>query len=243
MNKSVWKSSAEIQHALAGAQKVAIFSCGWCANLSETGGIRGMHYLADMLRGWGKEVVVQRCFILCCSQEGMAQALRVYRKKIEKSDALVVLSCSAGLKTAFLCKPPARVVAVTDTVGSIPVTWEDDPVASSACISCGSCVITYTGGICPMSKCPAGAKYGPCSDYYDGRVECAQDPLRSCIWAEIARRGDLEALRKLAAIHKTEGENRLHSPPHGATAPWLRGVAGRVLAGVRGLPRIVPFLK
>ena len=243
MNKTVWKSSAEIRHNLAGAQMVSIFSCGWCANLSETGGLKGMHYLADMLRGWGKEVVLQRCFILCCSQEGMAQALHSYKKKIEKSDALVIISCSAGIKAAFLCNPPVRVVSVTDTVGSIPATWEDDPVASSACLSCGQCVITHTGGICPLSKCPAQEKYGPCPDYFDGRVACAQDPLRACIWAEIARRGDLEALRELAAIHETDGDNRLQSPAHRATAPWLRGIAGKILAGVRGLPRVVPFLK
>lgn len=243
MNRSVWKSSAEIQHALADAQRVALFSCGWCANLSDAGGIRGMHYMADMLRGWGKEVVLQRCFILCCTQESMAQAFRVYKKRLEKCDALVVISCSSGVKAAFLCNPPLRVVAVTDTVGSVPVTWEEDPVASSVCTSCGQCVITYTGGICPVSKCPAQAKYRPCPEYYEGRVACAQDPLRACIWAEIIRRGDLDALRELASIHETDGENRLLSPPHKPTPPWLRGIAGRIVAGVRGLPHIVPFLR
>lgn len=242
MNKTIWKPSAEIRHALAGAEKVAIFSCGWCANLSETGGFTGMDYLAGLLRDWGKEVVMKRCFILCCSQEGMAQALRVYGKKLEESDALVVISCSAGLKSAFLCRPPVRVVAVTDTVGSIPATWEDDPVASSACVSCGSCVITFTGGICPLNKCPLQQKYGPCPDYYDGRTECAQDPLRGCIWTEIERRGDLAALQELAAIHASGGE-RMSSPPHKATVPWLRRVAGRIVAGTRGLQRVVPFLK
>ncbi|RJP30052.1 MAG: hypothetical protein C4536_10800 [Actinobacteria bacterium] len=243
MNKTIWKSSAEIQHALKGARKVAVFSCGWCANLSEAGGLKGMDYLAGLLRGWGKEVVMQRCFILCCSHEGMAQAMRIYKDRLEESDALVILSCSAGLKSAFLCRPPVRIVAATDMVGSVPVTWVDDPVASSACISCGNCVIAFTGGICPLGRCPAREKYGPCPDFYTGRMECAQDPQRACIWSEIERRGDLAALRELAALHAEHGEDRLSSPSHKATASWMRKTAGRIVAGVRGLPRMVPFLK
>lgn len=242
MNKSGWKSAEEVKFSLRDARKVSILACGVCANLSETGGVRGLKFLKGLLEDWGKEVLLAKCITACCAEEIMRQAVRINRKAISASDALVVISCAAGVKSAFLCCPDTRVVAAADSVGSVPVSRQDDPVARSICTNCSHCVISFTGGICPLSECPSGKKYEPCAKYPDNGNACAVDPTRDCIWKEIESRGDLDALKELGRIHAAVGEERLSSPPNMVSPRPLKRFSGWVVARIRWFERLVPFI-
>ncbi len=268
MLKTVWKSPEEIKYSLRDAKRIAIFSCGFCASLSETGGLKGMKFLRGVLEEWGKEVVVAKCINVCCSETIMTRALRVYRKPISKCDALIVLSCGAGVKSAFLCNPGIPVIAALDSVGSRVISRQDDPVARSICTACGRCVITYTGGICPMSECPTKRRYEPCNesplnsmlcgldplrniadqldDVYarERGMLCALDPERECVWVEIAKRGDLNALKELGRIHKAEDQERLSGPIDVPSPALMREVSGWVMVHTSSLlARFVPWIK
>jgi len=64
---SVWKSENEIQRSLANAQRVAVLSCNVCANLNGTGGKRGLRQMKQLLKKWGKDIVVARTVnVGCC---------------------------------------------------------------------------------------------------------------------------------------------------------------------------------
>jgi hypothetical protein len=242
MNKSSWKSAEELRFSLKDAQKVSIFTCGVCANLSGTGGSKGLRFIEGILRDWGKEVLLSKCITACCAQEIMRQAVRIYRKPISESDALVVVSCAAGVKSACLCCPDTRVVAAADSVGSVPVSQQDDPVARSQCTNCGHCVISFTGGICPLSECPAGRKYEPCSKFPATGSACAVDPSRDCVWKEIEKRGDLDALKELALIHTANGDERMSSPPIMVSPMPLKRFSGWVVAKAGWFEKLVPFV-
>jgi hypothetical protein len=242
MNKSGWKSAEEIRYSLGDAKKVSVFACTVCANLSYTGGVRGLKFLKGLLNQWGIETVVTSCITVCCAEEIMKQAVKMYSDSISSSDALVVISCAAGVKSAFLCRPDIPVVAVTDSVGSVPVSRQDDPVAHSNCTSCGHCVITFTGGICPLSECASQKKYEPCSRYSEAGVACAVDPSRDCVWKEIERRGDLSALKDLSRIHEDRGEERLSLPERKASPAFLRSISGWMVARAPWFGRFVPFI-
>lgn len=210
--------------------------------LSDTGGAAGIKRVRPLLESLGIEVAAAATVPACCSEEVMRQAVRIYGDPLSRSDALLLASCAAGVKSAFLCDPGVPVIALTDTLGSVPVSRRDDPVAQSVCTACGHCVITYTGGICPVTACPAGRKYSPCRQYAENGGACATDPGRACAWLEIEKRGDLAALRELGSIHERAGEERLETCPRKARPPLIRTLAGRLVARCGWFQRLVSLV-
>jgi len=189
-------------------------------------------------------VICKECIIACCPLEIMKQAVGEKRKVLQQSDALVLISCAAGVKSAFLARPGIPIVPVVDSVGSVAVaSYEDDPVSRSHCTNCGHCVPVFTGGICPVNQCPAGTKYGPCSRFEEAEGgRCALDPSRECIWREVERRGDLSKLKQLKDLHNKKGLERLPFPPRRNTPKPVRKVAGWLTAHAGWFSRFIPLI-
>lgn len=221
---------------------MTIFTCGVCAVLSDTGGHVGIKRIKPVLKSMGVAVIAAKTVPACCSEEIMRQAVRINGETISRSDALLVASCAAGVKSAFLCEPGVPVVAATDTLGSAPISRKDNPVALSVCNSCGHCVITHTGGICPVTACPSGRKYEPCQLTGENGNRCVIDPDRACVWLEIEKRGDLSALKELQLLHERVGEERLEPRSRKAKPVTIRRVAGWVSARSGWFHRLVSFV-
>jgi len=202
MIQTVWKPKEELESSLRNAEKVSFLTCNGCAALCGTGGAVGMMILRDLLEKCGKQVVFADTVAACCVEPLVGKALAANQEYVSMSDALVMGSCPSGVKAAFLCDPGIAVVAALDSVGCTVFSKQDDIVGRSICNGCGQCVITYTGGICPLSECPAKRKYEPCRKAPKEGSQCAVDPNRDCVWKEIAKRGDLAALKHLRQMHK-----------------------------------------
>ena len=246
MLKMRWKTLEEIKYSLSEANKIAIISCDFCANLCDTGGRRGIRYFSDILEGWGKEVVLGKSIIPCCSEAVMSLAFRFYGKSLSSADMLVVLSCPTGLKAASLCEPILPLYCPLEVDGGVMITCrEDSTLASSICSACGHCVISHTGGICPLSGCPSGQLYGPCDNYPLRGTKCSVDPELHCIWKEIERKGDMAALRVLKELHDNQDNARLPGPDSPATPPVLKKLAGWTIARISaaGALRAFRYLK
>jgi len=211
MIKTRWKSRAELEHALRNTKRVAIFSCGTCANIIDTGGLVGIDVMKKLLKDLGKEVVLTEVVFACCAEELMRPTFNIHHKALARCDAMVILSCAGGIKAANICSPGVPVIAALDTLGSAPVSFQDSPVTRSICTTCGHCVLSFTGGICPISECPTKRKYGPCDKAPKEGTVCGVVPEKDCVWIEIAKRGDLKALEELARIHKKD-EKILYAP-------------------------------
>jgi len=197
--------------------------------------------MKDLAREFGKEIVFSRTIIACCPDEIMKRSLQIYGKKISKGEALIVLSCAAGIKSAFLTNPDIPVINLLDSVGSVPVTRSEHPAALSICKNCGQCVIAYTGGICPVSACPVKNKYEPCKKYPENGIQCAIDPELECVWKEIEKRGDLTALKELREIHKA-GEGERITPVKQKPLNLWKAIFGWFAAHIQSLERIIrPF--
>ncbi|MBN1299275.1 MAG: methylenetetrahydrofolate reductase C-terminal domain-containing protein [Actinobacteria bacterium] len=50
------------------------------------------------------------------------------------------------------------------------------------CRSCGQCILSSTGFVCPM-RCPKTLRNGPCGGAFDGN--CEVDKTKKCVWVEI----------------------------------------------------------
>ena len=243
MLKSVWKPKEEIKYSMKDYKKISIISCGGCANVCDTGGQIGIKVVKDLMKEWSKEVVFARCIMFCCGEEIMRQALRINRRRIRKSDALVVVSCPAGVKAAYLCGPDIPVVGVLDPVGSIAITRQDNRVAQSICTACGNCVITYTDGICPVTECPSQAIYEPCEQAREAGTQCAENPAKDCIWIDIKKRGNWVALKDLKKLHETEGDNRIPTVVRKDSPEFWRKLMCWMAFCSRGCERIFRSMK
>ena len=97
------------------------------------------------------------------------------------------------------------------------------------CQSCGNCVLSHTGFVCPM-RCPKGQRNGPCGGAMDGH--CEVDRERDCAWVAIYER--MEALgqrERFMAIHEPKDWREDRHPGfinkrdegHGAEEAGARG--------------------
>jgi hypothetical protein len=230
MIKTKWKPEHELEHSLRNFNKVTIFSCGFCASLCDTGGTIGMRAMEVFLRQRGKEVVLAKVVVSCCSEEIMRQALKRHHHSISESDALVILSCSAGVKSAYLVGVGKPIIGALDTIGNTPITRQTGVLAESICATCGQCVLSYTGGICPVSECPLHLKYGPCERFSEGGETCVIDSLRHCVWKDIARVADFEELAKLGQVHKSESREVSAKSAGSMTPSWVKRTSGWIMA-------------
>jgi hypothetical protein len=71
-------------------------------------------------------------------------------------------------------------------------------VYEERCRACGDCVLGYTGGICPVTRCAKGLFNGPCGGTNRGFCEVSNDI--PCAWQEIYER--LKAQNRLEDIKK-----------------------------------------
>jgi hypothetical protein len=201
-------------------------------------GEKGLRFVTRLLETWGKRVVAARTVVSCCPETIMRRAQRAYLKP-SNADALVVISCAAGVKSAFLCRPGVPVVAACDTVGIGCIPSQSataaDAVARGACSTCGHCVLSYTAGICPLAHCPARSLYGPCKRAPTVDTPCALIPQQDCIWREIEGRGaDLAALRALRAMHEEYEQDRLPAVDRKPSPALFKKMLGYVAARLPG---------
>ncbi len=244
MQISVWKSEDEIAQSLADARRVAVFSCNICANMSGTGGRRGLRRMRQLLKKWNKEIVVARTVNVCCSEEIMRQCLRIYIDPVkDRCEALVVLSCAGGVKSAFLCDPGIPVVAALDSLGSAVIATSIDPVAAGICKSCEHCVLTYTAGICPVTACPAKKKYGPCKNAPVETAVCAVNPEQVCVWKTIEKKGNVQALQELEKRHAGRNYERMPAVGFKGSALPVRRTSGWFMARIPGISGLIDMIK
>ena len=86
------------------------------------------------------------------------------------------------------------------------------------CRSCGQCILSTTGFICPM-RCPKNLRNGPCGGAADGY--CEVDPSKKCVWVEIYNAAaDLD---RVEMLKKFQGsiDWRLHDTS--AVVNWIDG--------------------
>ncbi len=168
-----------------GARRVFIMGCGQCATVAKTGGETEVRATAEALASDGFEVTGWTVGEVTCHLGGTRLESRRHGGELADADAVLVLSCGAGVQT------------VADSV-SIPVLPGLESlflgnvirggVFEERCQMCGDCVLDRTAGICPVTTCPKGLLNGPCGGMWDGRCEVLTD--RECTHVRIRRRLD-----------------------------------------------------
>jgi len=177
-------------------RKIFVIGCGTCATACQTGGQEQVKAvsaaLSDRLAG---STVVEAC----CDVRVAKRDLSKHKIELEGADAVLALSCGAGAQALgeTTGKP---VIAGLDTlfVGKI----ERIGRYYERCSACADCIISETGGICPVVRCAKGLLNGPCGGQVKGKCE-ASGYTRDCAWVlaynSLKAQGRLEQFKKYRA--------------------------------------------
>jgi len=193
------KPLEEILGYLKDKRKVVLMGCGGCATLFRTGGEAEVDEMAKKLSEAGKEVLAKIKLpmdVYACFLPMSSKYLRKNIDAIRNCDALIAFYCGDGvqvtrgfLEELGIFKPIYPAVDSLGFFGGGPTRFIEE------CQGCGECILAYTGGICPLTRCPKGLLNGPCGGVRSNG-KCEVNPDMDCAWVKI-----YEWLEKLGETH------------------------------------------
>jgi len=186
------KPLSEILKNLRGFKKIAIFGCELGSARCKNGGLKEALQLKSSLEKEGFEVINVKSPGGTCILEKVSRSFL----EIEKSCEVVIsLACGAGTQViAENTNLPVITGVSTLFIGA----EKEGKYFDEYCIACGDCIISDTGGICPVARCPKSLVNGPCGGAINGK--CEVNSSIPCIWYKIAER--LEGLQKLEVLRE-----------------------------------------
>ncbi len=175
-------------------KKIFIFGCQLGSARCKNGGLKEAYKLAGYLESKGFKVVGVKSPGGTCILENLENK-GLLREAETKADVVVSLACGAGTQLiAENLSIPVRTGVSTLFIG----VERGGKYFEEYCIACGDCVISDTGGICPVARCPKSLVNGPCGGAIAGK--CEVDPDVPCVWYLIEERmesvGELENLNE-----------------------------------------------
>ncbi|MBT9171233.1 MAG: hypothetical protein DDT18_01605 [Actinobacteria bacterium] len=194
------KSFGEIRDMLKDYKKVLIVGCGTCVTVCLSGGERQVELLALALRMArkveGSEIIVgERTILRQCDPELIDQM----KDEAFQYDAILSMSCGAGVQ----CISERFSIPVLPAMNTRFIGISDGPgIWVEMCVACGDCMLSLTGGICPIARCPKGLLNGPCGGTNDGK--CEVSPEIPCAWVSI--------YEKLKKINRLDDFKRIIGP-------------------------------
>jgi ferredoxin len=197
MVKATVKPLDEIKQVLKAYDRVLNVGCGGCVSVCLVGGQREVQTLNHQLREVFKlEGVAKKIDGATVERQCNLQFVEELAAKIEKYDCIMSMACGAGVQLVAERFPQIPVFPAVNTM-AIGVD-RDVGVYEEKCRACGECVLAYTGGICPVTRCAKGLFNGPCGGVNGGH--CEVDAETNCAWCDIFDR--LKAQDRLADILK-----------------------------------------
>ncbi len=178
----------EIVEAVKDFRRVLVVGCGTCVAVCLTGGEKEAGILAAELDIAAQIANREQTFgVACLERQCDREFLDELNAVAPNYDALLSLACGAGIQ--FLAEKFSHQPVLAGVNTTFIGVNEDVGVWDEKCRSCRDCVLSVTGGICPVALCPKGLLNGPCGGTADGR--CETDPERPCAWSLIYERLEL----------------------------------------------------
>ena len=183
----------EILPIVSHHKKILVLGCGSCVTVCLSGGEREARQLALELSHTRHYKGIPPAFeVGSILRQCELDLVSAYQKIDPDTDAILSLACGAGVQTMADAFEPLPVYPALNTTffgASLkPGIW------SEMCRGCGDCVLTYTGGICPVARCAKSLFNGPCGGSQNGA--CEIDEHTPCAW--------------LLIYHRLKKQNRLH---------------------------------
>jgi ferredoxin len=179
------KPIEEIIEDIKDHNKILVLGCNECVTVCEAGGKKEVGILASALRMYflnqGKEMKIdENTLERQCDHEYLEEI----RNVVDQYDAIVSIACGVGVQFAAEKYHSTPIYPGVDTC-FMGVTEERGHWAER-CQGCGQCILSRTGGICPVSRCAKRVMNGPCGGSSKGMCEINKELV--CAWQLIVER-------------------------------------------------------
>lgn len=199
MIKAKAKPIEEIMGYVAPYQKILIVGCGGFVSVCLAGGQKEVGLLSAELE-FSREKIQPDDKIEGYTVERQCNEnyLGALDDMVEKADCILSMACGAGVQ--FLAEKYSD-KPVFPAVNTMAIGVDIDiGLYEEKCRACGECVLAYTAGICPVTRCAKSVFNGPCGGTSGDKCEVRPD--FNCAWHEIYTR--LEAQGRLDNILKIQ---------------------------------------
>lgn len=185
MVKAKRKPIEEIKDTIAPYKKVLTVGCGGCTSVCLAGGQREVNTLnaeLELIFKADKKSVELAGYTV--ERQCNAKHLEELAGQVAKYDCIVSMACGSGVQLMAETFPNKPIFPALNTV-FIGVDRELG-MYEEKCRACGECVLAYTGGICPVTRCAKGVFNGPCGGTNNKKCEVSQEI--PCAWFDIYER-------------------------------------------------------
>jgi ferredoxin len=191
------KPLQEILEYIKDYKKIMLMGCGGCVTVCFSGGAKAVELLASQIKMARKEQGNDIEIIECTpTRQCEYEFLEELKKDVESVEAVLSIACGVGVQAMAVHFPEMHTAPGLNTkFMGYPVEhalWEEK------CAGCGDCVLEWTGGLCPISRCAKKLLNGPCGGSADGVCEVSKD--NECVWQLIYDR--LKKLNKLENLNQ-----------------------------------------
>jgi ferredoxin len=179
------KPLEELLEMIKDANKILLVGCKGCVTVCNVGGTKEVGILASTLKIARKkegrplevdEMTLERQ----CDPEYVEQL----RKSVDQYDAVISMACGVGPQFLSEAYPQQRFLPAVNTTffgGAV-----QHGVWSERCAGCGTCVIHFFDGMCPIARCSKSILHGPCGGSSGGKCEISKEV--DCVWDMIVRK-------------------------------------------------------
>ena len=197
MVKAERKPIEEIKDNIKEYKKILNVGCGGCVSVCLVGGLREVTALNSELNlSFKLDNLPNRVDGFTVERQCNLKYIAELDDRVKDYDCLMSMACGAGVQLLAERFPHIPVFPVVNTA-AIGID-RDIGMYEERCRACGDCVLAYTGGICPVTRCAKGLFNGPCGGTNSGNCEISNDI--TCAWADIYNR--LKAQDRLDHILK-----------------------------------------
>lgn len=202
------KPFEEIKNTLREYKRVLIVGCGTCVTVCLSGGRKQVELLASALRMSrsmeGDEVIIGEKVL---PRQCEPKFVDMLKDDAGQYEAILSMGCGAGVQ------------GIADRIMDIPVLpalnttfigmADEKGRYLEVCAACGNCILSETGGICPVSRCAKGLIHGPCGGSQRGLCEVSKD--NPCAWQLIYER--LVKLNKVNSLREMSHQRKIPVRP------------------------------
>jgi len=179
------KPIEEIIKDIKDHEKVLVLGCNECVTVCEAGGKKEVGILASALRMYflnqGKEIKIdEETLERQCDHEYLEEI----RDSIDQYDAVVSIACGVGVQ--FMAEKYHATPIYPGVNTCFMGATEERGLWTERCQGCGQCILSRTGGICPVSRCAKRVMNGPCGGSSKGMCEINKELV--CAWQLIVER-------------------------------------------------------
>jgi len=179
------KPIKEVLEMVKDFKKILVVGCKGCVTVCNVGGAKEVAILASSLRIARKRSgqplsVDEHTLERQCDPEYVNEL----KDTVGSYDAVISIACGVGPQFLSERYPSTRVFPGVNTQfmgGAV-----EHGVWSERCAGCGTCVVHYFGGLCPIARCSKSLLNGPCGGSSHGKCEISKDV--ECIWDTIVNK-------------------------------------------------------